>query len=317
MRAGYPIFVYRVTCTHQASTMLRTEQEDDQLLSDICGLGLAICDAPFNAIRAKQKEPKTDMNVKQDLELWQMAVDKSPGPCAFVGVDDKFLHVNKAWCMMVGYATSELLDMRWLDITRRDDSGGDLAEVESIRDGVREEYYLEKAYIRKDGQELMVGLYVHRYPMVGAHAGYVVFAKPKTAAQTEYGELKKRFQEMERMVLLFQHNEQTTTKLEQQLQQQNKEIRENRELLLRTFGHEPTVPNSVNIGDAFGNSGHKGHSNDTKVFMYVAGAFAAMMTGFIVMAIVVAWVAYYGNGGGQVPPDINQPTVIMPQEGQN
>lgn len=100
-----------------------------------------------------------------------------PFPLACVGLDDRFIWVNEAWSRLVGYSSAELKQKRWQDITKVEDVGGDQGSVKDIDAGTIEEYYLEKTYIRKNGAEIPIGLYVHRYPFQGDVECYIVAAQ--------------------------------------------------------------------------------------------------------------------------------------------
>ena len=306
---GCPFFCINANLCGDIQVYIDTTDCVEQL----CALGCVMLDTPYKMIRAANQTQAGNMNT-DDKELWQLAVEKSPDPCAFVGMDDRFVHVNKAWCLLLGYAESELRQMTWPAVTKASDVGGDGGEVADLKSGRKDEYYLEKVYVRRDGEELPVGLYVHRYPGLGAQKGYIVFAKAKSTRDSSLEELKRRYQEMERMVLLFQHTEQTTKMLAAKMEQQSMDIRENRDLFMNMLqGSMAAGKGGVNIGDAFGNAGYK-TTNEAKVIMYVMAGFGALVSALGVVAIVVAWVAYYGSNGNHVPPDIQPPAHVQPAQ---
>ncbi len=66
-------------------------------------------------------------------------------------MDGTFLHVNPAFCRMVGYPEEELLDLKAHDITHPEDREQTLKYNEETATGKRKSYTYEKRYIRKDG----------------------------------------------------------------------------------------------------------------------------------------------------------------------
>jgi PAS domain S-box-containing protein len=78
---------------------------------------------------------------------------------ALVGLDGRFLRVNRALCQIVGYDEMALLARSFQDITHADDLPADLAQRRELLSGARDSYGLEKRYVRKDGR--LVWVLVH------------------------------------------------------------------------------------------------------------------------------------------------------------
>lgn len=70
---------------------------------------------------------------------------------AIIAPDKKFLEVNDRFCEMVGYSREELGQTTWADLTPGDDLAFQLATYERVLAGERNNYTLEKRYIRRDG----------------------------------------------------------------------------------------------------------------------------------------------------------------------
>jgi PAS domain S-box-containing protein len=62
-----------------------------------------------------------------------------------------FQHVNEAFCRLVGYSEAELLSMTFQDITHPDDRTVGAEKVNSVLQGEKETFQLEKRYVRPDG----------------------------------------------------------------------------------------------------------------------------------------------------------------------
>lgn len=100
-------------------------------------------------------------------DWWELACQKIPHPLACVSVDGDFIWVNDAFCRLVGYSSFELTEKKWQDITKVSDIGSDELSVNKVVVGERDEYYLEKQYVRKNGDFINVGVFVHRFPNAG------------------------------------------------------------------------------------------------------------------------------------------------------
>lgn len=194
------------------------------------------------------------MSNNADLKFswWKTACDKSPDPIAFVDINNRFVFCNNAWCKLLGYSESELKEKTWQDITKIEDIGSDQAEVDNIRSNKKEEYYLEKTYIRKDRSSITIKLYVHRYPENGDHEGYVVFAKRLTSE--DYESLKSKFLDLQTTVLILQQNSTTTEYLSEQMRVVNDKLEQNKEIAKMAMDRDR---GSINIGDKFGHNSNK------------------------------------------------------------
>jgi PAS domain S-box-containing protein len=79
---------------------------------------------------------------------------------AQVGLDGKFLYLNKRFCDLLGYSLDELQQFKFQDVTHPEDLQNNLAMLRQILQGQVDSYYLEKRYIRKDGGIAWVSLKV-------------------------------------------------------------------------------------------------------------------------------------------------------------
>jgi PAS domain S-box-containing protein len=79
---------------------------------------------------------------------------------AIVGLDGRWLRVNKSICEIVGYSEAELLNMTFQQITHPDDLAADLAHVRELIDGKRRFYQMEKRYFHRNDYIVWVRLTV-------------------------------------------------------------------------------------------------------------------------------------------------------------
>lgn len=226
------------------------------------------------------------------IDWWQLAADKSPTAIAFVGVDDRFNYCNQAWCELVGWSESELLEKRWQDITLAGDVGGDQGETGAVKDGDKSEYYLEKQYKRKDGRQVPIGLYVHRFPSYGPHEGYVVFASELGSA--ELRQLRAEFEELQALVAELKAGRLKLGQVEHKLATQGKELKNLWSLMQGISSKSPTIT----VGDQTGGdrTGRDKISNDTKIIVVVAVVLCATLLGTVALFLggQLEW-----RGGGQ------------------
>ena len=99
-----------------------------------------------------------------------------------VGLDGRWLRVNRALCALTGYPQPELLAMTFQDITHRDGPGVDLAHVARRFAGETATYEMETRFHRQDGEEIAVLLAVSLVrDAAGAPLHFVVQVQDVTA----------------------------------------------------------------------------------------------------------------------------------------
>lgn len=87
----------------------------------------------------------------QSEEQFQLAFEHSRIPMSVVSPDGHFLWVNSALCQWLGYETSELLTLRFTDLTHPEDIAPSLQAQQALLDGEHIAISLEKRYRRKNG----------------------------------------------------------------------------------------------------------------------------------------------------------------------
>ena len=83
---------------------------------------------------------------------FRLAFENAPIGMAVVGFDYSFRRVNAALCKALGYAASELLERKLVDITHADDIVRDTRLADKLFRGEIPSYRIEKRFIKKDGQ---------------------------------------------------------------------------------------------------------------------------------------------------------------------
>ena len=79
---------------------------------------------------------------------------------AHVGLDGRWLRINKKLCDIVGYSAAELELLRFQDITHPQDLDADLGLVQRLLAGEMSSCMLEKRYLRKGGEVVWIQLAV-------------------------------------------------------------------------------------------------------------------------------------------------------------
>lgn len=82
---------------------------------------------------------------------FRQAMEHSAIGMALVGLDGRWLQVNRAICELFGYEASELFELPFPLITHPDDLGPDLHQVERLLAGEIDAYRIEKRFRHKDG----------------------------------------------------------------------------------------------------------------------------------------------------------------------
>ena len=98
--------------------------------------------------------------LREAKELFKSAFDNAPIGVAVVGLDGRFLRVNRSLCEMLGLAEEELLSTTFQKITHPDDLDASMANVRRVMEGKIDRYSLEKRYVGAGGRTVWVSLSV-------------------------------------------------------------------------------------------------------------------------------------------------------------
>lgn len=113
-----------------------------------------------SAIRDITRRKQVEQALRNSEEQFRSAFDYAAIGMALVGLDGRWLKVNRALCEIVGYTPEELLPKTFQDITHPDDLEADLSYVRQILDGQIKTYQMEKRYFHKLGYTVWVLLSV-------------------------------------------------------------------------------------------------------------------------------------------------------------
>ncbi len=109
--------------------------------------------------------------LRQSEECFRGAFATSAVGMNIAALDGRFLQVNPAFCRMLGYSESEILGMKFDQVTHPDDARLDWAYTEQLLSGEIPYYHLKKHYLHKDGHILWALISVslvrdsHQHPL--------------------------------------------------------------------------------------------------------------------------------------------------------
>ncbi|MDB5276197.1 MAG: domain S-box [Ferruginibacter sp.] len=104
------------------------------------------------------KKVENELRLRKDE--FESAFEFASIGMALVGLQGRWLRVNKSLCNMLGYTQDELLAMTFQQITHPEDLKADLGLVNQLITGEIENYKLEKRYYTKTGAIIWINLSV-------------------------------------------------------------------------------------------------------------------------------------------------------------
>ena len=103
---------------------------------------------------------RAEAALREEAARFRLSFDNAPIGKALVAPDGRFLEVNPALCLIVGYPREELLTKTFQDITHPDDLDADLELVRQMIVGELRTYSMEKRYLHADGHVVWSNLFV-------------------------------------------------------------------------------------------------------------------------------------------------------------
>ena len=102
--------------------------------------------------RLRRRQAQSDSAQEASEALFEAAFQHAAIPMAIVAPDGRWLRVNDAVCDLLGYSSAELLGMDFQTITHPDDLDKDLAHVQSLLCGDKNQYWMQKRYFHRNGE---------------------------------------------------------------------------------------------------------------------------------------------------------------------
>ena len=101
-----------------------------------------------------------DRALRAAEQLFRTSFENAPIGMALVGLDGRFLRVNRSLCEIVGYDEAGLLAVDFQQITHPADLQADIDRYAQLVSGEVQSYMLEKRYIHASGRPVWVELHV-------------------------------------------------------------------------------------------------------------------------------------------------------------
>lgn len=127
-----------------------------------CGEPVRNQDGQIIALRGTAEDITERKRIEDRLEQserrFRLAMRHAPIGKAIVALDGRFVEVNESLCVMLQYSEAELLQRNFQQITHPDDIEPDMALLQSLLRGERDQFRMIKRYLRADGAELLAQL---------------------------------------------------------------------------------------------------------------------------------------------------------------
>jgi diguanylate cyclase (GGDEF)-like protein/PAS domain S-box-containing protein len=108
----------------------------------------------FDSTRDLTEQRRSEIARQEAHELFETAFTHAPIGMALIGLDGRWLRVNRAVCAITGWSEPDLLRRTFQDITHPDDLEADLAQVERLLAGTIDGYQIEKRYLTRRGSHI-------------------------------------------------------------------------------------------------------------------------------------------------------------------
>lgn len=92
--------------------------------------------------------------LRESEERFHSAFDHSPIAMGLVGLDGRFIQVNRAFCEFIGYTEGEMLQLTFPSISHPEELSADLTGLRQLLDGASSTFQMEKRYFHKEGRTL-------------------------------------------------------------------------------------------------------------------------------------------------------------------
>ncbi len=143
-------------CERLAEVREEARRDKDELRRCMAELGVANRRLHDEAAERRRAEE----GLRDSEERFRSAFHHAAIGMALVGLDGRFLLVNRSLCELVGYAADDLLARTFQDITHPDDLDADLENVRRLVAAEIESYQMEKRYRHRGGRAVWVLLSV-------------------------------------------------------------------------------------------------------------------------------------------------------------
>lgn len=129
---------------------------------------LSVVDRPAYDGRSKQEQPIDEGSEQEHLaeellaseQRFRTTFEQAPVGMAHVGLDGRWLLVNKQLCALLGYTQEELLERTFHTVMLTEDLPTAFSDAQSLITGELQTYQHELRFVHKDGSQIWVNLKV-------------------------------------------------------------------------------------------------------------------------------------------------------------
>jgi PAS domain S-box-containing protein len=130
--------------------------EEDVLAGAFEVRGAKLGDGVVVTLRDVTARVRAERQLRASEERYRVTMASAAAGFANVGLDGRFLRVNRRFCEITGYSEEEMLARTFQDITHPDDLEIHVAQAQRVFSGAIPWYSVRKRYIRKDGSVVWV-----------------------------------------------------------------------------------------------------------------------------------------------------------------
>src|SRR5258708_21486706 len=99
---------------------------------------------------------RAEQALRKSEERWRSLFENSAIGVALTDLNGRFLAANHVYQTIVGYTEEELRAVNFLDVTHEDYREANWALITELLEGKRQQFQIEKKYLRKDGSSIWV-----------------------------------------------------------------------------------------------------------------------------------------------------------------
>ena len=107
---------------------------------------------------------RAEQALRKSEERWRSVFENSAIGVALTDLNGRFLATNHVYQTIVGYTEEELRALCFLDVTHEDYREANWALIAELLEGKRQQFQIEKKYLRKDGSSIWVSNNVSLVP---------------------------------------------------------------------------------------------------------------------------------------------------------
>lgn len=113
-------------------------------------------ESPVSTQQIVQRSAALEQALRESEELYRSTFELAAIGVAHLGLDGRFLRVNKKFGEILGYTPSELNNLKYQDVTHPGDLNAENVELHAVLAGESEQSSSERRYIRSDGSTVWV-----------------------------------------------------------------------------------------------------------------------------------------------------------------